>query len=287
MNQQKQTAAYAGSKFTNVPRDLAALLVSLKGFHGAAIGERDYRNLADSIVGTEPFTIILFTEPLAFEYARRKEYIETIKHQIDSELDETVFNNFGSEINENMFVFLRTHEDPEDVHLNRLIRQYYPKAKIILRQRHPMAWARNWKAGKYAAARIRIERRRRYDMPGPLCWGATNLPQQFYFMNSTSTYARGCSSGSGTREAHSYFGLAFIELSKRISIPSYILVYDRDNVLRFVARQDKFLIIPDSMGSNCEVDNKIVSALMRRAWQVKAVESPDYSRIREIRIFRR
>ena len=82
----------------------------------------------------------------------------------------------------------------------------------------------------------------------------------------------------------SYFGLAFIELSRRISIPSYILVYDRDNILRFVTQRDGFLIIPDSMGSNCEVDPKTVSARKGAIWKVKAVESPE--KIEEIRIFR-
>lgn len=286
MIQQKQTAIYPRSKFKALPRDLAALLASFNGFCGASIGERDYRELADSIAETEPFTIILFTEPLAFEHARRKEYVETIRHEIDSELDETVFNNFGNEINEKMIAFLRNHKDPKNVHLNRLTRQYYPKAKRILQLRHPIVWKKNWKTGKYTVARIRIERRRKYDLPEPLGWGGTNLPQQFYFMSPPRTYVRGCSSGSGTRETHSYFGLAFIELSKRIFIPSYILVYDKDNILRFVTQRDEFLIIPDSMGSNCEVDDKIVNALMAGTWKVKAAESPDYSRIKEIRIFR-
>jgi hypothetical protein len=49
--------------------------------------------------------------------------------------------------------------------------------------------------------------------------------------------------------------------------------------------RNEFLIIPDSMGSNCEVDNKIVSALMAGTWKVKRVESPDYNEIKEIRIF--
>jgi len=48
--------------------------------------------------------------------------------------------------------------------------------------------------------------------------------------------------------------------------------------------RNEFLIIPDSMGSNCEVDNKIVSALMAGTWKVKKAESPDYSEIKEIRI---
>jgi hypothetical protein len=50
--------------------------------------------------------------------------------------------------------------------------------------------------------------------------------------------------------------------------------------------RDEFLIIPDSMGSNCEVDNKTVSAMMAGTWKVKKVEAPDYSEIEEIRIFR-
>jgi len=127
MIQQKQTAVYPRAKFKDLPRDLAAPLASLNGFCGASVGERDCRRLADSIAETDPFTIILFTEPLAFEHCRRKEYVEMTRHKTDSELDETVFNNFGDEINEKMIVFLRNHRDPEDVHLNRLMRQYYPK----------------------------------------------------------------------------------------------------------------------------------------------------------------
>ena len=79
MNKREQAAVYSRTKFKDVPRDLADLLSSLNSFHGAAIGERDYGSLADSIAKTEPFTIILFTEPLAFEHGRRKEYVETIK----------------------------------------------------------------------------------------------------------------------------------------------------------------------------------------------------------------
>jgi len=33
------------------------------------------------------------------------------------------------------------------------------------------------------------------------------------------------------------------------------------------------------------MDNKIVSALITGAWKVKILESPDYSEIKEIRIF--
>ena len=285
MNQQKQTAVYPRSRFKDVPNDLATLLGSLNSFQGASLGERNYRGLADSIASTEPFTLILFTEPLAFEHVRRKEYVTMTRHAIVSELDETVLRQFEDEINQKMSIYLRNHGDPKDVHLNRLMRQYYPKAKKILQLRHPIVWGKNWKAGKYTAGRISIERRRRYNMPDPLCWGGTNLPQQFYFMKKSGTYARGCSSGSGTREAHSYFGLAFMELSRRRSIPSYILVYDKDNILRFVTQRDGFLIMPDSMGSNCEVDYKTVSALMAGTGKVKAVESPDYTKIKEIRIF--
>lgn len=94
MNRHEQAAVYPRTKFKDVPRDLADLLSSLNSFHGVAIRQRDYGNLADSIAKTEPFTIILFTEPLAFEHARRKGYVETIKHRIVSELDEIVFDQF-------------------------------------------------------------------------------------------------------------------------------------------------------------------------------------------------
>ncbi|MFH1970452.1 MAG: hypothetical protein ABIJ53_09070, partial [Verrucomicrobiota bacterium] len=67
--------------------------------------------------------------------------------------------------------------------------------------------------------------------------------------------------------------------------PNHLLIYDKDNTLRFVTQQDGFLIIPDSMGSNCEIDHKTISALIAGTWKVQVVESPDYTEIKEIRIF--
>ena len=104
-------------------------------------------------------------------------------------------------------------------------------------------------------------------------------------MKGSQSYARGCGSGSGSREAHSYFGLAFLERAKHVAIPSYILVYDRDNVLRFVDGLDTFCLMPRDMGMNCEVDYKTVSRLMAPALKVDATRSEDWSEISEIRLF--
>lgn len=283
---QEHEAIVRRRAFRNLPKVLREQLDSLGDYTGASIGKRDVQHLANSIADAEPFTIILFGEPLAYEHCRRKQFVETSRHQIASELDQAVFETFGRELNRRMADYLHDHRDPKDVYLNQLIHEYYPQAKKILQERHPKVWERDWKAGKYTRPRTVIERRRRYDMPKPLCWAGTSLSQQFYFMREARAFARGCSSGSGSREAHSYFGLAFMELSKRISIPSCVLVYDKHNQLRFVTRLDEFVLTPDCMGHNCDVPHRTIERIMKDTLKAYAIRSADYTEISEVRIVR-
>jgi hypothetical protein len=283
---QKHDATIRRRAFRDLPEVLRKQLGSMGDYTGASVGKRDVHHLANSIAKNEPFTIILFGEPLAHEHCRRKKFVEITRHQIASELDEVVFENFGRELNCRMADYLRDHGDPEDVYLNRLVREYYPRAKRILQKHHPKVWERDWKAGKYTRPRTVIERQRRYDMPKPLCWAGTSLSQQFYFMRKTHTYARGCSSGSGSREVHSYFGLAFMELSTCISIPSYILVYDKDNLLRYVTQRNEFVLTPDLIGHNCDVPYRTIKQTMKNTLKAHPIRSADYTEISGVRIVR-
>lgn len=260
-------------------------LETLERFQPVPNWERDYVKLAESIANSGPFTLILFTEPLRAELWRSKKYAEIRRVPRLSERDEIVFRHFGSEINSQMRDFLKDNRDPEDLHLRRLMQRYYPKAKEMLKGRHPKIWRALLRAGAWAEPRIRIERHRRYDMPKPLAWSGTSLPQQFYFLGSPQTYARGCSTSSSSRETHSYFALAFLELSKRQRIPSYIFVYNNDNELRFVAHINQLLILPDSIGSNCDVDSKTVSREMDNAWKIRALRSSNFEQFKKLEVF--
>jgi hypothetical protein len=107
----------------------------------------------------------------------------------------------------------------------------------------------------------------------------------FYFMSRSKTYARGCSTSSGSREAHSYFGLAFLELARRgAHIPSHILVYDKHNRLFLADSLTSFALHPAAMGSNCSEPTDTVRKLMRGGLTVTATASNDYSEISEVQI---
>jgi hypothetical protein len=73
------------------------------------------------------------------------------------------------------------------------------------------------------------------------------------------TYARGCASGSYTRQMHSMYGLAFASIKEGIS--SFVFVYDKDNELRFVKQFDELALLPD-IGANYDVSYKEVEGLL-------------------------
>lgn len=275
--------------FKPLPSAVARLLQDLQGFEGHGLHVREHIKLAAKLEGTELFTVILFAEPLAREHWRYKKYVNMRRERICSELEEMIHREFCEELNKKMADHLRHHRDPNNEYLDELVKSYYPQAKRILRARyrefHPLSWQRKWWSRAYLKPRTRVEKRRRWDIPEPFCWWDTLLPQQFYFMKESHAYARGCGSGSGSREAHSYFGLAFLELARHVTIPSYILVYDKDNVLRFVDGLDTFCLMPRDMGMNCDVDYKTVSRLMASFPKVEATRSEDWSEISEVRVF--
>jgi len=243
----------------------------------------------EMVADTDPFTVILFTEPLARELWRYKQYVHMRRVEIVSELDEIIFRVFGDELNRRMSEYLRTRSDPDNTHLKVLVRSYYPQGEAVLKseykERYPRCWKKRLASKKYTRRRVKLEKKRRYEMPEPFGFFDTLLPQQYYFMRNPETFTRGCSIGSGTRENHSYYALAFIELSNRLDIPTFVLVYDKDNALKFVEKSDRLLVLPDSMGSNCDVDHAVVRRLMKHALKVEAVRRRDYAEIKSIRVY--
>jgi hypothetical protein len=282
---------YARHEFQDLPADVASLLASLGEYECLRSWPRDLGELVEDLAGAEPFTIILLVEYLAGEHWGRKKYVDMRRVEIASELDEVVFSHFARELNDRMFEYLKEHEDPEDRYLKKLVGEYYPRAREILREDYklgyPRSWKRKWRSKRYMKPRVKVEKNRRLEMPFPLCWAGRSCALQFYFAASSKKWVRGCGSGSGTRESHSYFGLAFAELSKRLDIPSYILVYDRDNILRYVDGIETFVLLPDCVGFNCDVAFEAVQTLMNNTLHIEYDYSDDYTEIERIGVLRR
>ena len=268
---------------------VADLLASLAEYQAVPAWPRDCYGLAEALVDADPFTMLLFAEPLAREHWRRKSHTIMRRVELLSELDETVHRHFNRELNARMADWLRAHRDPEDAYLRKLVREYRPRARRILwaeyQDRYPRTWQQRWAERHYARPRGKMECRRRYDLPSPLGLWSTDLPQQFFFLRRCRTYARGCGTSSGSREIQSYFGLAFLALTRRgLRIPSYVLVYDRHNRLHVAGSLPSLGIIPGAMGSNCSESVETVENLMRSAVTVRAVEEDNGSKIREIQV---
>jgi len=277
------------ARFRAPPPAVADMLLSLSEYQPAPDWPRDCRALADHVADAGPFAIILFSEPLSPEHWRRRSHTVMRRIELDSELDETVCRCFDPELNTRMAEWLRDHRDPGDIHLRGLVREYYPQARAILRaeyqERYPRAWKRRWAERGYLRPRCKVECRRRYDLPPPLGLWGTEVPQQFYFMRRSGTYERGCSTSSGSREVHSYFGLAFLELTRRgASIPCHILVYDKHNQLLLADTLPSFALHAGAMGSNCAEPQDTVQTLMHSARTVRVIEDDDGSGILEVQV---
>jgi hypothetical protein len=84
---------------------------------------------------------------------------------------------------------------------------------------------------------------------------------------------------------HSYFGLAFLELTRRgLSIPCHILLYDKHNQLLLADTLPHFALHAGAIGSNCAERRDTVQTLMRSARAVRVLEEDDWSGIREIQV---
>jgi len=74
-----------------------------------------------------------------------KRYVKITTEQIMSELDETVLRYFEREINAWMAEFLEHDRDAENRYFRKLLKEYYPQARRILRDQYRDLYPRAWK----------------------------------------------------------------------------------------------------------------------------------------------
>jgi hypothetical protein len=236
--------------------------------------EGDHVSLARSMkrMKTPPYTIIVFEELLDGSHRNDKRYVKISREKIRSELEETVFRYYDRELNERMMKYLEKHKDPEDVYLNKLIKEYYPKARRILREHYkeiyPRAWRRKFRPEVISKPRIRIRRERLYDLPEPLnFWDGRNLYQQYFIFPEERNLCKGGSGSSSQREAQSLYGFAFASFNRTVPVTTYIFLYDKHNELKYVDRIERLCLVPHDLGSNYHLERKNADRLLKGVLQ--------------------
>jgi hypothetical protein len=120
--------------------------------------------------------------------------------------------------------------------------------------------ASRWRTRKaeLVAPQPLIERHRRYHLPAPLDGDRRSSVQQWYFVAAGTEieWYRGSSSSSGSREDHGRWAHTFGTLTKDygIAVPTLVLLYDSQNVLRLVRESPGLLVDGADLVGNYQFD---------------------------------
>jgi hypothetical protein len=272
---------YNRDSFKEIPPKVYQTLRSLKDY-GFGDSSRAFSRASDHLqiarlmkqAHCYPFTIIIEEELLDPSHFWDKHYVKITVERIVSELDEITLRYFEREINNGMAEFLEHDRDPENRHFQKLLRQYYPKAKRILRDQYkefyPRAWQKRFTMERISKPRKKRRRERLYALPEPLnYWDSRNSYQQYFVVPEYKVFAQGGGGSSGQRETQSKFGFAFALFNRTRAIPSTILVYDKDNALRYVDTIEGLCLAPTDMGSNYHLNHKVMPRLLRDVFRVE------------------
>jgi hypothetical protein len=210
--------------------------------------------------------------------------------QILSELEEIVLRHFEREINARMAKFLEHNRDPENRYYRKLLGEYDPQAKRILRDQYkdlyPRAWKKKFTMEKISKPRRKRRQERIYAIPEPLnYWDSRNPYQQYFAVPEYKVLRQGGGGSSGQRETQSKFGFAFALFNQMQAIPSHIFIYDKDNILRYVDTLDTLCLAPSEMGSNYSLHHEEMRQLLRDTLRVERGSILDPIRTIEVRPF--
>lgn len=272
---------YRRDSFKEIPPDVQQTLQSLKDY-GFGRESEEFRLAADHLqmasllkqAPCSPFTIIIEEELLDPSHSWDKRYVKITTEQIASELDEIVLRHFDREINARMADFLKHDRDSEKRYFAKLLREYYPPAKRILRDQYkelyPRAWKKKFTMEKISKPRKKRRQERIYAMPEPLnYWDSRNSYQQYFAVPEYKVLRQGGGGSSGQRETQSQFGFAFGLFSRFQAIPSHIFVYDKDNVLHYVDTLEKMCLAPTDIGSNYHLNHEEMREILADTWRVE------------------
>ncbi len=272
-------------------------LQSLKDY-GFGHGSEEFRHASDHLqiarlmkqASCSPFTIIIEEELLDPSHFWDKRYVKITTEQIVSELDEIVLRYFEREINARMAEFLEHDRDAEKRYFRKLLKEYYPQAKRILRDQYrelyPRAWKKKFTMEKISKPRKKRHKERIYAIPEPLnYWDSRNSYQQYFAVPEHKVLWQGGGGSSGQRETQSKFGFAFGLFNQIQAIPSHIFVYDKDNVLRYVDTLEKLCLAPTDMGSNYHLNHEEMRQLLRDTLRVERGSILEPIRAIEVRPF--
>ena len=272
-------------------------LQSLKDY-GFGHGSEEFRHASDHLqiarlmkqASCSPFTIIIEGELLDPSHFWDKRYVKITTEQIVSELDEIVLRYCEREINARMAEFLEHDRDAEKRYFRKLLKEYYPQAKRILRDQYrelyPRAWKKKFTMEKISKPRKKRHKERIYAIPEPLnYWDSRNSYQQYFAVPEHKVLWQGGGGSSGQRETQSKFGFAFGLFNQIQAIPSHIFVYDKDNVLRYVDTLEKLCLAPTDMGSNYHLNHEEMRQLLRDTLRVERGSILEPIRAIEVRPF--
>jgi len=139
---------------------------------------------------------------------------------------------------------------------------------------------------KISKPRKQRRRERVYAMPEPLNhWDSRNSYQQYFAIPEYKLLRQGGGGSSGQRETQSKFGFAFVVHNQSHPIPSHILVYDKDNTLRYVDTLAQLCLAPNDMGSNYHLDHDEMRQLLDRSLRVERGSILDPLHAIEVRPF--
>jgi len=291
------TKIYGRDSFKEIPPDVQRILQSLKTYefgHGSDKLRQasDHRQIARLLKKTpcSPFTVIIEEELLDPSHFWDKRYVKITTEQIVSELDETVLRYFEREINARMTKFLEHGRDAENRYFRKLLKEYYPQARRILRgqckELYPRAWKKKITMEKISKPRKKKHRERLYAIPEPLnYWDSRNSYQQYFAVPEYKVLWQGGGGSSGQREPQSKFGFAFALFNQTQAIPSHIFVYDKDNILRYVDTLKKLCLAPSDMGSNYQLNHEEMRQLLRDTLRVERGSILEPIRAIEVRPF--
>jgi hypothetical protein len=277
---------YGYKNFREVPGPVLETLVGLAEYRSGNPFPSVYshEDIASEIARSSPppFSIIVFEEILDPAHIHDTRFVKITREEIISELDEVVYREFDREINERMARYLEKHRDLEDEYLHRLLREYHPKARSILREeykeKHPRSWRKKFDARKISRPRTEVRRERLYSMPRPLCWwDGRNRYQQYFVMPAQMSVCQGGGAGSSQRETQSRFGFAFAIADGKRRVPTHVLAYDRHNRLLFVDTMRRLCLAPYDMGSNYDLPYPKARKLMKKV--LKATTAGGIGRI--------